>query len=215
MLIAKHVKIISEALNIRQSQVENTAKLLEEGATVPFISRYRKEVTGSLDEVQIAGVQTELKKLQELEKRRETILKAIEEQGKLTESLKLRINATYNPTELEDLYLPYKKKRKTRATVAKEKGLEPLALVLKMQAHNTDPEIEAGKYLSDEVESPEDALQGARDIIAEWINEDEETRNVTRKFFERKAMIRSKVARGKDEEGAKYKDYFDFEQEAP
>jgi uncharacterized protein len=206
-----HVQMIAEALQLPAKKVSNTIQLLKEGATVPFISRYRKEMTGSLDEVQITDIQKQLNKLEELEKRKETILKAIEEQGKLSDELKKRIESTYDSTELEDIYLPYKRKRKTRASVAKEKGLEPLAEVLLLQKNN-QPETLAEQFLSNEVPTVEEALQGARDIIAEWVNEDETARNRMRKLFSRTATIRSKVARGKDEEGAKYRDYFDFEE---
>jgi uncharacterized protein len=206
-----HVQLIAEVLQLPAKKVSNTIQLLKEGATVPFISRYRKEMTGSLDEVQITDIQKQLNKLEELEKRKETILKAIEEQGKLTDELKQRIQSTYDSTELEDIYLPYKRKRKTRAGVAREKGLEPLAEVLLMQKNN-QPETLAEQFLSNEVPTIEDALQGARDIIAEWVNEDETARNRMRKLFSRTATVRSKVARGKDEEGAKYRDYFDYEE---
>ena len=206
-----HVNLIANALSIKNRNVENTIRLLQEGATVPFISRYRKEATGSLDEVQVSDIQRELKKLEELDKRRETILKSIEEQGKLTDDLRRRIEATYDSTELEDLYLPYKRKRKTRASVAKAKGLEPLAKAI-FEQRNDKIEALASQFLNDEVPTIEDALQGARDIIAEWINEDENSRNKVRYAFSRGAVIRSKVARGKEEEGAKYKDYFAYEE---
>ncbi len=208
---AKHLQIISDQLSISYKKIQSTAELISEGATIPFIARYRKEVTGSLDEVQISNIQTQIQKLQELEKRRESILKSIEEQGKLTDELRRKITATYNSTELEDLYLPYKKKRKTRASVAKEKGLEPLANTIFEQRNQNVENLAAG-FLNDDVPTIEEALQGARDIIAEVINEDEKARNQVRFSFDRGATIRSKVARGKDEEGAKYKDYFDFEE---
>ncbi len=210
-MLSKHIQIIADRLGIRTKNIENTVKLLDEGATIPFIARYRKEATGSLDEVQISDIQKEYKKLQELEKRKETILTAIEEQGKLTDELKRRIAQTYDTTELEDIYLPYKKKRKTRASVAREKGLEPLAQVLFMQK-NDDVDGLAEQFITNEVPDKAEALQGARDIIAEWINEDEKARNKVRHSFKKSATIRSKVARGKNEEGTKYKDYFDFEE---
>ncbi|MCI5081158.1 MAG: RNA-binding transcriptional accessory protein, partial [Saprospiraceae bacterium] len=210
-MLSKHIQIIADRLGIRTKNIENTVKLLDEGATIPFIARYRKEATGSLDEVQISDIQKEYKKLQELEKRKETILAAIEEQGKLTDELKGRIAQTYDATELEDIYLPYKKKRKTRASVAREKGLEPLAQVLFMQK-NDDVDGLAEQFITNEVPDKAEALQGARDIIAEWINEDEKARNKVRHSFKKSATIRSKVARGKKEEGTKYKDYFDFEE---
>ncbi len=208
---AKHLQIISDQLSIAHKKIQNTAELLSEGATIPFIARYRKEVTGSLDEVQIGDIQNQIQKLQELEKRRESILNTIEEQGKLTDELRQKITATYNSTELEDLYLPYKKKRKTRASVAKEKGLEPLANSI-FEQRNQNVENLAASFLNDEVPTIEEALQGARDIVAEAINEDEKARNQVRYSFDRGATIRSKVARGKETEGAKYSDYFDFEE---
>lgn len=206
-----HIRIIADLLHIPNRKVESTLKLLEEGATIPFISRYRKEVTGSLDEVQIANIQQEAKKLADLEKRRESILSSIEEQGKLTDTLRKRIESTYNPTELEDIYLPYKRKRKTRASKAKEKGLEPLANMLFIQRSQNVQDL-AKKFLNEQVADIEEALQGARDIIAERINEDERARNKIRHVFKRDAIVTSKVARGKDEEGEKYKDYFKYEE---
>lgn len=208
----KHIELIRETTQCRPKQILATLALLDEGATIPFISRYRKEATGSLDEVQIAEIQREAKKLADLEQRKETILKAIDEQGKLTEALQQRIAETYDPTTLEDIYLPYKRKRKTRATKAKDKGLEPLAIRLYQQQNGDDPETLADHYLNEEVPNTTEALQGARDIIAEWINEDEKARNLVRRQFQREATIRSRVARGKQEEGAKYRDYFDFEE---
>lgn len=206
-----HVNLIAERLSIKNRGVENTIRLLQDGATVPFISRYRKEATGSLDEVQVSDIQKELKKLEELDKRKETILNSIEEQGKLTDDLRRRIESTYNGTELEDLYLPYKRKRKTRASVAREKGLEPLAKTI-FEQRNDRIEALAQQFITNEVPTHEEALQGARDIIAEWINEDEKARNKVRFSFSKGAVIRSKVARGKEEEGAKYKDYFEYEE---
>ncbi len=204
-----YISLISSALNIKPHQIKNTVALLEEGATIPFISRYRKEATGSLDEVQVTEIQQELKRLKEIDKRRETILNTIEEQGKLTEDLRKRIESCWNLTELEDIYLPYKPKRKTRATKAREQGLEPLAQVLFMQKNN-DVEGLAGQFLTNDVPDIEGALQGARDIIAEWINEDEKARNKVRQSFKRNASVTSKVARNKEEEGVKFRDYFEF-----
>lgn len=204
-----YTNLISGKLNLRSRQVENTINLLKEGATIPFISRYRKEVTGSLDEVQVADIQRELKRLEEIDKRRETILTTIEEQGKLTSDLRNRIEASWDMTELEDIYLPYKPKRKTRATKAKDLGLEPLAQVIFMQKNN-DVEGLASNFLTKDVENKEAALQGARDIIAEWISEDEKARNKVRFAFKRGAEIGVKVARNKEEEGAKYRDYFAY-----
>jgi protein Tex len=205
----KHLQLISDTLGIRQKQIESTLALFEEGGTIPFIARYRKEATGSLDEVQIGDIQSQYKKLQELEKRREAVLKSIEEQGKLTDDLRTRIEATYNLTELEDIYLPYKQKRKTRASIAREKGLEPLAIEIFSQKQH-DVDALAAKYVTDAVPTVADALAGARDIIAETINEDERARNLVRRFFEREGMIASKLVKGKETEGIKYKDYFDF-----
>ena len=200
---------ISTSLNIPPRKIENTIQLLEEGATIPFISRYRKEATGSLDEVQIAAIASELKKLQELEKRKETILKTIEEQGKLTDDLRRRIENCWDAVELEDIYLPYKPKRATRASKARDKGLEPLANFIFSQ-NNQNVEWKAAEFILDEVASVEEALQGARDIIAEMIAENEDARNKVRFAFKKGADITAKVARGKEEEGAKYKDYFKF-----
>lgn len=206
-----HLSIISKDLNLPQSKVKSTIKLLDEGATIPFIARYRKEATGSLDEVNIGDIKTLLDKLNEIEKRKETILKTIEEQGKLTDDLKRRIQDTFDSTVLEDIYLPYKPKRKTRASIAKEKGLEPLADVIFSQNNHRVEEL-AEQYLTDDVELLEDALQGARDIIAEWINEDAVARQKVRYAFERDARLSAKLVRGKEEEASKYKDYFAFEQ---
>ncbi len=202
-------RIISGLLNIPQKKVENTIDLLAEGATIPFIARYRKEVTGSLDEVQLAAIQQELKKLQELDKRREIVIHTIEELGKMTPELRNRIENCWDPIELEDIYLPYKPKRKTRATVAREKGLEPLAKTIYEQ-RSQNVEHLAQSFLTDEVPTLEDALQGARDIIAEWINEDELVRQKVRHAFKKGAQITSKLVRGKEEEAAKYQDYFAF-----
>ncbi len=200
---------ISTSLNISPTKVENTIKLLEEGATIPFISRYRKEVTGSLDEVQVAGIASELKKLQELEKRKETILKTIEEQGKLTDDLRKRIENCWDSVELEDIYLPYKPKRSTRASKARDRGLEPLAnFIFEQNAQNIASK--AAEFITDEVPSVDEALQGARDIIAEVVAENEDARNKVRFAFKKGAEITAKVARGKEEVGAKYKDYFKF-----
>ncbi|MCB0557521.1 MAG: RNA-binding transcriptional accessory protein [Phaeodactylibacter sp.] len=204
-----HSKLIAERLNIPSRKVNNTLSLFSEGATIPFIARYRKEATGSLDEVQVADIQREAKKLEELDKRRASILGSIEEQGKLTDELRRRIEGTYDGTVLEDLYLPYKRKRKTRASAAREKGLEPLAEALFRQENNK-VEALAARFITPEVPNVEEALQGARDIIAEWINEDERARNKVRFLFRKGAVIYAKVARGKEEEGAKYRDYFDY-----
>jgi len=203
------VDLISQKLGIKNNQVNNTIELLGEGATVPFISRYRKEHTGSLDEVQVLQIKALNEKFTELEKRRETILKTIEEQEKLTPELRERIESCYDPVELEDIYLPYKPKRRTKATIARERGLEPLAKIIMKQVER-DPESRAASFLNDEVESIEAALSGARDIIAEWISENEKARNIVRREFERNAVITARVVKDKEEEAEKYRDYFDW-----
>ena len=203
------VKHISGTLSISKSQVSNTVKLLEEGATIPFISRYRKEATGSLDETEVTAIEKEWKRLLELIKRREAILKSINDQELLTPELEVKINNCWNMAELEDIYLPYKPKRKTRASAAREKGLEPLAEIIMAQKEDRIESI-AEKYLNDEVPDIEAALAGARDIIAEWINENADARNKIRQLFERDAIISSKVIEKKKDEGTKYQDYFDF-----
>ena len=210
-----HLQHIATTLNINSKQVNATLGLLEEGATVPFISRYRKEVTGSLDEVQVAAIRDLAQALKELDKRREAILKSISEQGKLTPELEKKINSAETLTALEDIYLPYKQKRKTRASVAREKGLEPLALRILAQSR-IDVEGEAAAYIDSEkgVANTEEALAGARDIIAEIINEDAETRTKMRKYFEQKATYKAVVAKGKEAEAIKYKDYFEWEESA-
>ena len=202
-------KMIASALNIAVRQVENTLSLLNGGATIPFISRYRKEATGGLDEVQIGEIKERYDKLCDIAKRKETILKTIEEQEKLTAELKKRIEACWDATELEDIYLPYKPKRKTRAEAARQKGLEPLATILMMQREN-NLSARVRTFIKGEVKNEEDALKGARDIIAERVSEDEHSRNQLRNQFARQAIITSKVVKGKEEEAAKYKDYFDF-----
>ncbi|MGY6522988.1 MAG: Tex family protein [Mongoliitalea sp.] len=202
---------IAEELQVKVKQVTDTAALLDEGATVPFISRYRKEVTGSLDEVQVAAIRDRMQQLRELDKRREAILKSIQEQGKLTEDLEKKIQAAETMAVLEDLYLPYKPKRRTKATIAKEKGLEPLADIIFAQ-DSIDLETEASKYISEEKEvaSVEEALQGARDIIAERVNEYVELRKKMRDLFINEGTFTCKVIPGKEEDAAKYKDYFDW-----
>lgn len=205
----KHVSLIASALGLQRWQVENTLSLLSEGATIPFISRYRKERTGTLDEVAVGAISEQKSKLDEVEKRRETILKSIEEQGKLTDELKQKIEISYVLSELEDLYLPYKQKRRTRATIAKEKGLEPLAATIMKQNYG-DVEGIAHRFLNDAVESAEEAIEGAKDIIAEWVSESPKARNAMRRIFSRDAIISAKVVKGKEVEGAKYSDYFAF-----
>lgn len=202
-------KMISGLLGIPERQISSTLRLLEEGATIPFISRYRKEATGGLDEVQIEQIKEQFEKLRDISKRKETILSTISEQGKLTDELEKRINDTWNPTELEDIYLPYKPKRKTRAEAARQKGLEPLAMIMMLQREN-NLMAKAATFVKGEVKDVEDALKGARDIIAEQVNEDERARNSIRNQFGRQAQITAKVVKGKEEEAAKYQDYFDF-----
>lgn len=204
-------QMIAAELKLPAHRIANTLKLLQGGATIPFISRYRKEATGGLDEVQIGDIQTRYEKLCELSKRKETVLSTIEEQGKLTPELKARISACWNTTELEDIYLPFKPKRKTRAEAARAKGLEPLALLLMMQKEN-NLAAKIRNFVKGEVKDEEDALKGARDILAEQISEDERSRNLMRNQFQRQALIQSKVVKGKEAEeaSAKYHDYFDF-----
>lgn len=204
---------ISEELKIRTDQVESTVKLLVEGSTIPFISRYRKEATGSLDEVQITNIRDRWQQMVELEKRRATILETIKSQGKLTDVLAASIRQAQTISVLEDIYLPYRPKRRTKATVAKEKGLEPLAAKIYEQS-DFSLEDEAMNYLSEDkgVMSIQDALDGARDIIAEWINEDADVRSKLRHCFLESGIISSKVVRGKQEEGQKYQDYFEWQQ---
>ncbi|MFD2034801.1 Tex family protein [Belliella marina] len=206
-----HYLKIAEELNIKLKQVTDTIALLDEGATVPFISRYRKEVTGSLDEVQVAGIRDRALQLRELDKRREAVLKSIKEQGKLSEELEKKINAAETMSLLEDLYLPYKPKRRTKATIAKEKGLEPLAtLIFEQTSINLDSEAEKYVDESKEVVSVEEALQGARDIMAEWINENVDLRKKMRDLFINEGTFVSKVLPGKEADAIKYKDYFDW-----
>jgi uncharacterized protein len=202
-------EIIAGRVGVPVRQVRNTVELLEEGATIPFISRYRKEHTGSLDEVKITSIRDELNRLKALEKRKAYILKTIGEQGMLSDDLNQRIGECLDPVLLEDLYLPYKPKRKTRATVAREKGLEPLAKIL-MKQQEMEPEKAASEFLNEDVKSVDDALQGARDIIAEWVNENQRARKTVRFHFERGAAICSRVVKGKEEEAIKFRDYFDF-----
>ncbi|WNB17052.1 Tex family protein [Marivirga arenosa] len=208
-----HIIKIAGELNVRPQQVKAVVELLDGGATVPFISRYRKEATGSLDEVAVADVRDRVQQLRDLDKRREAILKSIKEQEKLTPELEKEINAAETMAKLEDIYLPYKPKRRTKATIAREKGLEPLAKLIFEQG-NIDVEGEAAKFIDEEkeVENAEAALHGARDIIAEWANENAELREDIRELFLEKGMFRSKVLSGKETEGQKYKDYFEWEE---
>lgn len=201
------IPLISATLGIQEKQVARTLKLLEEGATRPFISRYRKEATAGLNEVQIAAIENEASRLAELEKRKQTILATIEEQGKLTGELRQKITDCWSAPLLEDLYLPYKPKRRTRAEIAREKGLEPLAKML-MAQQTSNPERAARSFLINGITDPDEALKGARDIIAEWISENEKARQILRNLFHREAVISSRVISGKEAEGEKFRDYF-------
>jgi len=212
--MTSHITIIAQELSISEKQVLACAALLDEGATVPFISRYRKEATGSLDEVAVLAIRDRLAQLRELDKRREAVLKSLEETGKLTDELKAKVLAAETMTMLEDIYLPYRPKRRTRATIAKEKGLEPLAQRLFSQETGIDPAAEAAAFIDKEkgVETADDALAGARDIIAEWVNEDQNARAKMREFYSSQGMFKTREILGKEEEGIKYKDYYDWQE---
>lgn len=203
--------IISSNLNIDKGRVERTVKLLDDGATIPFISRYRKEATGGLTEVAIGDIKEQLERLNELKKRKDTIIATIDGQGKMTDELRKRIEGSWNGTEIEDLYLPYKPKRVTRAEIARKKGLEPLAKII-MSQKERNISLRAEKFVAGEVKDLKEALQGARDIIAEWISESETARNSVRDSFAHTAIITAKVIKGKEEEGSKYRDYFNFKE---
>jgi uncharacterized protein len=205
----RNIEFIAKKLGLQEWQVENTIRLLDDGATIPFISRYRKEMTGSLDEVKLMNIKEEFDRLKELAKRRESIIKSIEEQEKMTPELREKIDASLTMSELEDVYLPYKPKRRTRATIAREKGLEPLAVII-MKQQEQDPSQKAGEFLNDNVETVEEAIAGSADIIAEWISEDEKARRQLRRLYEKEAVIFSKAVKGKETEGIKYSDYFDW-----
>ena len=208
---SKYIKRIAQQLNLALKQINNVQQLHAEGSTVPFMARYRKEVTGNLDEVSIANVIEQIKYFDELEKRKETVIKTIDGLGKLTPELRNRIEESFDATELEDIYLPYKPKRKTRATSAFEKGLEPLAKIIYEQDASS-PEANAVSFVNDNVKDSKEALQGARDIIAEWIAENEQARTRIRQRFTESARLSSKILTGKKdtEEAQKYRDYFDF-----
>lgn len=203
------VSTIAGTLSLRAAQVEAVLSLLDEGATIPFIARYRKDKTGNLDEVQIQQIQDQHKFLKEFTERKTFIEKTITEQGKMTDALQEKLNAATTLNELEDIYLPYKPKRKTKAQTAKENGLEPLAILL-LEQKDIDVITEAEKFINEKVKAVDEALQGARDIIAEQVNEDANIRAGLRKFFEERAVVKSSVMKDKETEGAKYKDYFDF-----
>ena len=205
----QQIQIIANSVGVMTHQVQSTINLFDEGGTVPFIARYRKEATGSLDEVQILDIKELWTKLKDADKRRESIIKSIEEKGKMIPELLQRLQNAYHLQELEDLYLPYKQKRKTRASIAIEKGLEPLAKLIFEQKEQSVLK-KAESFLNDKVANVQEALQGARDIMAEWVNENVEARNAIRKVFDREAIVYAKVKKNKEEEGVKYRDYFDF-----
>jgi len=210
-----HISRISSELGCRAAQVESVAQLLEQGATIPFIARYRKEATGSLDEVVITSVRDRLARMVELDDRRRAILKSLDQHGHLTDDLEKQVMAAETMAILEDIYLPFKPKRRTKATIAREKGLEPLARII-LDQEDTDPSETALAFIDPEkqVETAEDALSGARDIIAETINEDTSARAAMRHLYEKKAVFQSNVAAGKESDGAKYKDYFNWREPA-
>jgi protein Tex len=201
--------LVANKVNISLHQVKNTILLLNEGATIPFISRYRKELTGSLDELSIAIIQKEYNYFIDLDKRKQTILKTISEQGASTPELQKQIEETYDSAKLEDIYLPYKPKKRTRATIAREKGLEPLAKII-MGQYEWDIEKRAKSFIGDGVATIEEALSGARDIIAEWVSENQRSRDIVRNLFKKGAVIESKVVKGKEADGQKYRDYFNW-----
>jgi len=210
----EHIAKIADELSLVPHYVMTTAGLLEEGATVPFIARYRKEATGSLDEVTVTAIRDRMSQLKELEKRRASILNSLEERELLTDELKEKILAAQSVTALEDIYLPFRPKRRTRAIIARERGLEPLAKILFKQQESTDPIAEAIAYIDPEkgVETKEDALAGSRDIIAEWVNEDLKAREKMRTLYAQKGIFRAMVIPGKESEGAKFRDYFNYEE---
>lgn len=203
------VTLIAQALQAGVRQIEQTLALLDGGATIPFISRYRKEATGGMDEVQVEEIKDRYERLQETSKRKSTILSSIEEQGKLTDDLRNRIENSWDATELEDIYLPYKPRRRTRAEIARQQGLEPLARILLAQ-NEPFPSQRATRFIKGEIADEESALKGACDIIAEWVSENEQSRQAVRAQFARDAIITSKVVKGKESEGDKYRDYFDW-----
>jgi len=205
----KNIDLVAKRLGLHEWQVENTIRLLDGGATIPFISRYRKEMTGSLDEVKLLHIKDEYERLKELDARKESVIKSIEEQDKMTPELLKKIDAAITLSELEDIYLPFRPKRRTRATIAREKGLEPLAEIIFRQMEK-DPFHKAEEFLNDNVPTTEEAVSGACDIIAEWINENENARKKLRFLFEKEAVIYSRVVKGKEAEGIKFSDYYDW-----
>ena len=184
----RNILLVARKLCLHDWQVENTIRLMDGGATIPFISRYRKEMTGSLDEVQLMHVKEEYERLKELDARKEAVIKSIEEQEKMTPELRKRIDASITLSELEDLYIPYRPKRRTRETIAREKGLEPLAVII-LDQKISDPSLKAEEFLNDDVPSVADAIAGSSDIIAEWVSEDEKARKQLRYLFEKEAVI--------------------------
>jgi protein Tex len=205
----RNILLVAKKLGLHNWQVENTIRLMDSGATIPFISRYRKEMTGSLDEVQLMHVKEEYDRLKDLDDRKEAVIKSIEEQEKMTPELRKRIDDSVTMSELEDIYLPFRPKRRTRATIAREKGLEPLAVLI-LEQKIVDPSVKAAEFINNEVQSVEDAISGASDIIAEWVSEDEKARKLMRYLFEREAVISSKVVKGKEADGIKFSDYYDW-----
>ena len=208
MVSEELIKQLTQSTSFSFHQVQNVVRLIDEGATIPFMSRYRKEATGGMDEVQLADLREQYDKLCELIKRKATVLKSVDEQEKLTPELRQRIEECWNANELEDIYLPYKPKRRTRAEIAREKGLEPLAKII-MKQQTVDIQNVVNRFITSDVMNAADALQGARDIIAEWVNETEAARNAIRSIFSHEAIISSKMVKGKEEEAQKYRDYFD------
>ncbi|HBC78231.1 MAG TPA: RNA-binding transcriptional accessory protein [Bacteroidales bacterium] len=205
----KNIILIARKLGLHEWQVENTIRLMDDGATIPFISRYRKEMTGTLDEVKLLQIKDEYQRLKDLDSRREAVIKSIMEQEKMTPELMTKIEAALTMAELEDIYLPFRPRRRTRATIAREKGLEPLALLI-MEQKERDPHHKAEEFLKDDVKNVEEAIAGACDIIAEWISEDEKARRQLRRLFEKEAIIFSKVVKGKEQEGIKFSDYYEW-----
>jgi uncharacterized protein len=205
----KNIILVAKKLGLHEWQVENTIRLLGDGSTVPFISRYRKEMTGSLDEVKLLHIKDEYNRLKELDARRESVIKSIEEQEKMTPELRQKIDAASTMAEIEDIYLPFRPKRRTRATIAREKGLEPLASLI-IEQREPDPELKAEEFINDLVPDIKEAIAGACDIIAEWISEDEKARQRLRYLFEKEAVITSRIIKGKETDGIKFSDYFDW-----
>jgi uncharacterized protein len=212
MNITKNIALVAAKLGLHEWQVENTIRLVGDGATIPFISRYRKEMTGSLDEVKLLHIRDEYERLNELDARRKSVIKTIEELDKMTPELQNKIEVALSMAELEDIYLPYRPKRRTRATVAREKGLEPLAEIIFAQ-QELNPVGKAEEFVNDDVPTPEDAIAGASDIIAEWINEDETVRKRLRQLFDKEAVIYSRAVKGREKEGIKFSDYFDWSEQ--